>query len=313
MHNLSGASFCAPTLSVVLVNYLNVRTLKPETEHIYRWALTWGCSDWMHRPVNEINQIEILERHKALSTKQGPRGEGKSAADMTMRVVRTLINFAMIANRKPDGTPTVTHNPVHYLSAVDGWNPRNRRQTVIKGPQLKRWYKAVSAMDQPVFRDYILFLLFTGMRRSEGRLLRWSDVDFENRLVTARETKNGLDHTLPLSDYLYMMLSTRWHYVKPAPDDYIFPGRFKGTSISENYKGYIELWEAAGVKFKLHDLRRTYLTLGESLDIPITTLKWMANHSSSDVTFGYLVKDPERLRAPMDQITLALIELCGIS
>jgi integrase len=62
--------------------------------------------------------------------------------------------------------------------------------------------------------------------------------------------------------------------------------------------------------FTLHDLRRTFITVAESLDIPAYAIKRLVNHKlSGDVTAGYIVGDVERLRAPMQRITDYLLRL----
>ena len=61
---------------------------------------------------------------------------------------------------------------------------------------------------------------------------------------------------------------------------------------------------ATGIHFTVHDLRRTFITIAESLDIPAYALKRLMNHKmSNDVTAGYIVADVERLRKPMQLIT----------
>lgn len=58
------------------------------------------------------------------------------------------------------------------------------------------------------------------------------------------------------------------------------------------------------ITFTIHDLRRTFITLAESLDISGYALKRLMNHKmNNDVTAGYIVNDVERLRKPMQQIT----------
>ena len=71
--------------------------------------------------------------------------------------------------------------------------------------------------------------------------------------------------------------------------------------------------EASGVTFTLHDLRRTFITVAESLDIPAYALKRLLNHKmTQDVTAGYIVMDVERLRTPMQKITDHLLKLVGV-
>lgn len=60
----------------------------------------------------------------------------------------------------------------------------------------------------------------------------------------------------------------------------------------------------SGVQFTVHDLRRTFITIAESLDITAYALKRLMNHKmSNDVTAGYIIVDVERLRKPMQLIT----------
>jgi len=67
---------------------------------------------------------------------------------------------------------------------------------------------------------------------------------------------------------------------------------------------------ASGVTFTLHDLRRTYITIAESLDIPHCALKRLLNHrSSADVTGGYIIINVDRLRGPVDLISERILKL----
>jgi hypothetical protein len=55
-------------------------------------------------------------------------------------------------------------------------------------------------------------------------------------------------------------------------------------------------------------LRRTFITIAESLDISAYTLKRLVNHKmTNDVTAGHIISDVERLRDPMQRITSQLL------
>ena len=61
--------------------------------------------------------------------------------------------------------------------------------------------------------------------------------------------------------------------------------------------------ESSKVKFMLHDLRRTFLTIADAQDLSAYAIKKLANHKmAADVTAGYIVSDVERLRDPMNRI-----------
>jgi integrase len=156
-------------------------------------------------------------------------------------------------------------------------------------------------------RDYLRLLLFTGLRRSEAASLEWDDVDLVGRTLTIRETKNREPLVLPLSDFLWDMLAAR-HEASPN-SQWVFPGPGKSGHLSEPKTAVRQVVTLSGIDFTPHDLRRTFLTIAESLDVPAYALKQLANHKTKgDVTAGYIVSDAERLRPPMELITNHLLQ-----
>jgi len=65
--------------------------------------------------------------------------------------------------------------------------------------------------------------------------------------------------------------------------------------------------------FTPHDLRRTFITTGNGLDISTYTVKALANHkiSSSDVTAGYDIPDMDRLKSASRRIETELLRQRG--
>lgn len=291
------------TLKIALEDYLRVRDLKESTQYIYRICIEHYLSDWLELPITEITHEMIEQRHFKLS-------EFKAQANNSMRVLRAVLTYASVAYKKADGKPLITENPVRRLSQTRAWNRVPRRQTVVKSHQLANWYAAVSSVNNPVVKDYLLLLLFTGLRKSEAASLSWKNVDMTGKTLTVLDTKNRQDHMLPLSDYLQEILRNRWQDRK---NEFVFPGE-SGRSYLKDCDAHIKkVSEDSGAIFTLHDLRRTFLTVAEQLDIPYYALKRLANHKmTSDVTSGYIVSDAERLRGPMQLITDELHRLCGI-
>ena len=71
-----------------------------------------------------------------------------------------------------------------------------------------------------------------------------------------------------------------------------------------------EIRTASGITFIPHDLRRTFATVAESLDLSWKTVKFLLNHKmDDDVTAGYVISEAERLRAAMQRITATLLGL----
>jgi hypothetical protein len=73
-----------------------------------------------------------------------------------------------------------------------------------------------------------------------------------------------------------------------------------------------KVMEESSVRFTIHDLRRTFITIAESLDISAYALKRLLNHKmNNDITAGYIISDVERLRPPMQKITDHLLKCMG--
>ena len=175
--------------------------------------------------------------------------------------------------------------------------------------KLADWYKAVMSLRHPIIRDYLLVLLFTGLRRNEAATLKWSAIDFQSKVLSIRSefAKNHHEHRLPLSTFLETIFKRRFD--ERTVSEYVFPGR-GGTYIKDSGHVIEQVCIASECHVTLHDLRRTFLTTAEKLGLSYVILKKLANHSGrNDTTFGYLVVDVERLREPMQKISDQLLSL----
>jgi hypothetical protein len=136
------------------------------------------------------------------------------------------------------------------------------------------------------------------------RQLKWSFVDFENKILNVpRElTKCDREHRLALRDFLIGLLKRR--YVFGNNSQWVFPSVRNNHNCISSGSGLVRrVREKSGIKFSMHDLRRTFLTMGEKLEVPPYVLKKLVNHSLNDITRQYLVLDIERLRQHMSLIT----------
>lgn len=300
------------TLEQALQDFLTARkSLKPTTAYDYKRTINCYLPDWKNRPLLEITKDMVAKRHSLIGQRS------KAQANLVMRYLRAIFNFAAAQYEDSKGESLIPNNPVKRLSQTRAWYPIERRQTVIKAHALASWYAAVMNIkndshgrNRETIRDYLLLVLFTGLRKEEAARLTWDNVDFLAQTLTVPDTKNRRDHTLPLSDFLLDLLKRR----KPkAVNEYVFPNLTGTGSINDQRKQMDHVTNESGVKFTIHDLRRTFITIAESLDISAYALKRLLNHKmSGDVTAGYIIMDPERLRIPMQKITDHLLKRMGV-
>jgi integrase len=303
----------ATTLEQAFQDFLAARkSLKPKTIYDYQRLMEVAFGDWKDRTLVKISKDMVAKRHAQIGEERG-----EAYANLAMRFLRGLFNFAIVQYEGPDCIPLIPENPVSRLTQTRAWYRVARRQTVIKPHQLPAWYRAVEASRHDTrsrqagtIADYLLFLMFTGMRREEGARLTWDRVDLKQKTLLIQDTKNREPLTLPLSDFLVGLLLRR---KAEAAGEYVFPSEGAKGYLQEPRKQMHHIMVASGVEFTLHDLRRTFITVAESLDISAYALKRLVNHKmSGDVTAGYIVADVERLRETMDRITAALLKHAGV-
>jgi integrase len=312
------------TLEDVFTDYMESRNLKDTTAKDYRYVFQASFSDWKTKRVTSITRSMVENRHKRDSEKSHAR------ANLAMRLLRALFNYAIGRYEDGDGNPVVTDNPVTRLSATRAWHRIDRRKTLIRLHQLPAWYDALESLrkkdpkEHPaagVVADWLEFLLLTGCRRTESLELRWRDVDLDGRLFRLPDPKNRQLHELPLSDRLLEILQLRKalnveRRRKAGEDledgsDFVFPGEGRTGHLVNERPQLDKVTEASGIRVTPHDLRRTFATIAEGLNVPAYTLKRLLNHASGaggDVTAGYLQIDVERLRVPMQQITDTILQ-----
>ena len=280
--------------------FVSRTSLAESTVDRYRRSCDLYLKDWRRRPLTEITRQTILKRHQRIA-----KENGEVTANTVMRHLRSVYNFTAAAHEQ------FPPNPVSILTQARAWFPERRRRGVVGAHDLPAWWTAV--MEEPEYsRDFLLIALFTGMRRNEIASLRWEHIDLRERALHIPKTKNGDPLDLPLSDFLVCLLRERLDQTGTSP--WVFPSTGRKGHIVETKKFTARVTERSGVTFTLHDMRRTFITIAESLDIPHYALKRLLNHRlSGDVTAGYIVSDMERLRGPVSLVAAKILQLSAQS
>ena len=306
------------SLGDVFTDYLANRDLKPRTVEDYKKAFSASFEDWREKRITSITRSMVEARHKRETENRGP-----AHANLAMRILRALFNYAIGRYEDGDGNPVVTDNPVSRLSAVRAWNRVERRRRHIRPHELPAWFDAVDKLRQKdpkkspasaTVADWLEFVLLTGCRKTEALTLRWADVDLEGKLLRLPDTKNREIHELPLSCRLAEMLERRnAARTDRRESDLVFAGGGEGGRLGDVRRGILYVTEQSGIPFAPHDLRRTFATTAERLDLPTYTIKRLMNHTipSGDVTGGYIQIDVERLRIPVQRISEAILIAAG--
>jgi integrase len=166
----------------------------------------------------------------------------------------------------------------------------------------------------------VTLALWTCMRLSELRLLRWRQVDFDRRVITVGESKTeaGTGREIPLTSIAVEVLVS-WARLFPnkKPNHYVFPSEHCGqsgavynTDPTTPIGSWKEAWEAAkiraGVECRWHDIRHTgcthLLDAGVPYAVVTEIMGWSASTAVRMIREVYGHVGPAARRRAMDQL-----------
>jgi integrase len=271
------------------VEAIKERGLSDRTVHVYGKAAR-HLADWLDKDLAEISRAMVYDRHRKIG-----KEHGRYAANGAMRTFRAVYNRAMRRHERLGVCPTI---------AVE-WFAEDRRKAAIADEDLRSWYAEAQAMGNEVHRDYLLFCLFTGMRREAAAAVEWSHVDLDKATLHVPKPKGGEKRAfdLPLSDFLVELLQRRreGNEVLHPGSPWAFPANSESGHIAEP-RGRFKV-----VPFILHGLRDTYVTAAHRTGVKTEDIKLLVNHAlpKGDVTTGYIsFRDAlEHLRPIQQSIT----------
>ena len=132
---------------------------------------------------------------------------------------------------------------------------------------------------------YVAVLGETGIRKSEGLRLQWSDVDFGNRLLSVGETKNGKARYIPLTDYAIEWLGGSVRMIG-NPRVFLQPNGKPWRDPRGPFKSGARDADLEWVK-GFHDLRHFRATQWVKHGVDLRTVKELLGHSSIETTMRY--------------------------
>jgi integrase len=312
------------TLDTVFTDYLAAKQLADKTVVGYKQIVKFYLDDYKHKPLSHLTEDVVKDLHNDISLGQfkDMKKPSEAQADLCMRTLRALFNYAKYEYRGYNNVIIFSDNPVKILSHQRSWNNVERKNTYIRPHQTPEFFKAIHDMREhsdlirdefaSTVCDFVEMTLLTGLRKSELMCLEWQTVDLPARSFYISKTKNGSPLELPISDYLMGLFERR--FSKRTDSGFVFNTNSDKGRIIEPKKVIQRINDNLEFSFTLHDLRRTFTTIAESLNLGTYTLKRLLNHKTKrdDVTAGYTILTPEELRTPAQSIENKILELAEL-
>jgi len=215
--------------------------------------LTWWKERIGHLAIADVTPAVVAEARDFLLAGDTYRHTKRSASTV-LRYVAALSHVFTVAMREwgwCDDTP--------MRKVTKPKQPRGRVR-FLSDEERARLLDACRESRNPCLYDVVVLALCSGMRKSEILNIKWADVDFNRRIITLHETKNGERRGVPLVGLALERLRDR-SKIRRLDNPYVFPAppRYgedpKPVDIQSAWD-----WAVARAKiedFRFHDLRHS--------------------------------------------------------
>lgn len=248
-------------------------TIENYRDHVERLMAEWRTQS-LSTLGNDPSLVKSL--HDKLTKENGPY-----IANGCMRSLRAIYNHARKTARS-----LPAENPVF---AVD-WNSEKRRDTALGPSDLSAWFGQLSALDNPLRREFHLFLLLSGSRPDAIKRARLEHLDFRRRLLRIPKPKGGEARAfdIPLSREMIRCLIRAiriGRQMHPAQADvWLFPADSEAGHLVEHKedRSVLSKWG--------NDLRQTYRTIAQTAEVNDLDIHLLMNHTLPGVNAGYITR-----------------------
>jgi integrase len=231
---------------------------------------------WSGRPIESITPADVVERVEAIVDRGRP-----VAASRFRAWCSKLFSYAVKSQLRPDNPAKGVEDPVEPSTL--------RRDRKLEDDELVLVWQAAEKLGYP-FGPLFQILLLTGQRLREVAEARWSEFDLRagTWTIPGSRAKNGAEHRVALSQPALAILS-----IVPRLRNSTFVFTTTGAAPVSGFskaKGRLDKFivETNGGEplpaWRLHDLRRSFVSGCARLRIPAEVVERAINHVSE--SFG---------------------------
>ncbi|MBS1955267.1 MAG: tyrosine-type recombinase/integrase [Cyanobacteria bacterium SZAS-4] len=207
--------------------------------------------------------------------------KGKYSANRTIQLLRAAVN-ACKGSKFYKGD-----NPFEGITLF----PEIERNRFLSDDEATKLQIALDELQNTETRDFILFCLLTGVRKSNILSMCWSDVNLDSQTWTipGEKTKNNQQQVVPLGDEEMKVLQPRFLRNFDADgigkSPFVFPGKGKTGHLVDPKKSWTTLRKRIGLKdVTIHDLRRSFGAALASNNVNVAIIKNSLNHKDLKTT-----------------------------
>lgn len=240
-----------------------------------------------HLSLGRITKAEL----EALQTSLRGRGQSPYTINQKLTVLRKLLRHAIdneIIERLPKFPKALAQRQTQ-LQVCDT-DILDRLLPAFDNPQCGGVQPEYHVQLVREAKPFFVVAAHTGLALSDMRTLRWTDIDFERRVIVRERNKTGVKATIPLNDAaLAALQEVRSRPVVSA--EYVFVTRATETYSITTIKRYFSLAKKQAKimqRFRFHDLRHAFLTRLASKGLGAFLVQKAAGHANVRTSQRYV-------------------------
>ncbi len=253
--------------------------------------LEWWCEHYGHLLVNEVSEDHVRHAINKLLT-VGSTGKSPVSPQTTNRFKANLSSVFEFGKNKYH----LKMNPCRYIKAKPEGKGRKRYLTL---DEQQRFVEAAKQSKWDKFYLLVLLAITSGARRGELEKLRWCDIDWELSQAHCKNTKNGSDKILHLTDVVMAELKKHRNigngliFLGPKNVQGAYDFRMEWMTALD--QAGIVLVNEKGEKLVFHSLRHTFCSTLANTGAELHEIASLAGHKSIQTTMRYTHLDNKRL------------------
>jgi len=212
--------------------------------------LSWWKGEIGVYLLSDVSRALIIEQRDKLLNTKGRNVERRKNSTVN-RYTTALGNAFTVAMNEWEW---IHENPMRKISKLS--EPRGRVR-FLDDEERERLLEACQASTNLQLHMLVVLALSTGARHGELINLRWSDVDWQRRVITLHNTKNKERRLLPLVHYALQLMEEH-NKVRNIASDLVFPSPSHPMKSWDSRSAWLSVLKKTDIQdFRFHDLRHS--------------------------------------------------------
>lgn len=246
------------TLGSAWAEYQTRAEIRPSTMRVYESSYRRKLAHWSDTPLKLLleNPAMARDEHRQITKTRGP-----ADANHAMRLLRSIYRYAACLD-------TSLARDRHPCEAVEWHKEKKRQGAAIPAEKMPAWAAQIEAMRKgsSLRASFAVLNLRLGTRPGELGRAKWSDIDWDRKVLVLPETKTELVE-VPLTHQILAELERAREMGAAYPrTPYIFPARGKTSHLKRLAEAKELLSHSGNCGRHTHHTIGTFLGIQHGID-----------------------------------------------